>query len=178
MSVPLHPALVHLPLGLALLLPVGALVALVITWRRGPSRGLVTALVVAQALLVGSGFVSMQVGEADEERVEAVVPEPALEGHEERAQVMVLVGAVVLVAFAAAWLLARRPAAHRPALGLAAAGTIAVAVLALGVGHSGGELVYVHGAARALAGAGAEAATGAARVNPDRGGHVEPGDDD
>jgi len=151
MSVPLHPAIVHLPLALALLVPVGALAVTWLAWRRGPSRTLVGALVVAQVLLVGSGIVATRLGEADEERVEAIVPEAALESHEERAETFVIVGAVVLGALVVGWVGARRPRVGRALLTAATAGSLAVAGLGLAVGRSGGELVYVHGAGAAFA---------------------------
>lgn len=154
-GLPLHPAIVHLPLGLALVIPLGALVVTWLAWRRprAPegrlSRGPIAALVVAQALLVGGGLLAQAAGEQDEERVEALVAESVIERHEDQAGVFVLAGALVLGGFAAAWVLARRPRFARPTLTVAALGTVAVLALGLSVGHSGGELVYRHGAASA-----------------------------
>ena len=72
-TLPLHPALVHLPLGLAMVLPLVAFgVALAVLTRRLP-RAAFAVVVALQALLVGAGIVSMQLGERDEKRVEQVV---------------------------------------------------------------------------------------------------------
>lgn len=146
-SLPLHPAVVHLPLGLAMLMP---LIAAGFAWALW--TGLIQtrawlAVVALQALLVGVGFVAMNTGGSDEERVEAVVRESAIEQHEERAeQFMWAAGATLGLAVLVVVL--RTPAAP----GLAAAvtvATLAVAGMGLRVGHAGGELVYVHGAASA-----------------------------
>jgi len=147
-GLPLHPALVHLPLGLAILIPLGALVVTVLAWRGRAGRALFATLAVAQAALVISGWVAMQAGESDEDKVEKVVAKATIHEHEEGAETFVVVGAGVLVALGAAAVLARRPIG-RVLVSVGAAGTLAVAGLALAVGHSGGELVYVHGAAQA-----------------------------
>lgn len=168
MSVPLHPAIVHIPLALAMLVPLGAIVIAALAWRRQPSRALVAVLVVFQGLLVGSGVVAMNAGESDEDRVEAVVPEPAIERHEERAEAFLIAGAAVLGTFAAAWALARRPGIGRAVLTVAAAGTLVVGGLALGVGSSGGELVYVHGAGAAFARAASAAPAGGGALGGER----------
>ena len=65
-SMPLHPAIVHLPLGLAILMP---LVATGFAWalwtgRIRPRAWL--AVVAFQALLFGSGIVATRTGEAEE----------------------------------------------------------------------------------------------------------------
>lgn len=154
-GLPLHPAIVHLPLGLALVIPLAAALVVWLAWRRPLTstgrlaRGPLTALIVAQAMLVGGGLLAEQAGEADEDRVEAVVPEAALETHEHGAERFVLAGALTLGGLAAAWLLATRPKFARPVLTTAALGTVAVLALGLAVGHSGGALVYQHGAASA-----------------------------
>src|SRR5215208_4238783 len=98
---PLHPALVHFPIVLAMLLPliaVGALLAI----RRGarPLRawGAVTAVAAALAL---TSWVAVETGEREEETVEAVVPERALESHEEAAEAFMGLAGVLLLVTAA-----------------------------------------------------------------------------
>ena len=86
MELPLHPKLVHLPIALAVLMPVltGVLwIALLRGWL--PLRAWLLA-VGAQVLLLGSSVLAMRSGENDEERVERLVPEAALEAHEEAAE--------------------------------------------------------------------------------------------
>ena len=149
-SMPLHPAIVHLPLGLAILMP---LVATGFAWalwtgRIRPRAWL--AVVALQALLFGSGIVATRTGEAEEERVENVVRESALHAHEELADQFVWAGGVTLV-LAGLVLGVWRPAAARTLAAGVVAGTVVVAGMGLRVGHAGGQLVYVNGAAAAYA---------------------------
>ncbi len=149
-SVPIHPAIVHLPLALALLVPIVALGAAVAVHRGKLPRWVWAVVLGLQAALVGSGALAMQTGERDEDRVEAIVGDSAMEAHEETAEHFVYAAAGLTVLFALGLVLPR--AAWRSgAMGLAVIGSAALAALAIGVGHSGGELVYVHGAAAAHA---------------------------
>ncbi len=166
-----HPKLVHLPIALAILMPLIAGALVLAWWRRWlPARAWFAA-VALQGLLVGSGFMAMRSGEADEEQVERVVPEAALEAHEEAAEVFVWGSVGVLAVMVLAGVLAARPAASGIAAA-AVAGTLIVLVLGYRVGAAGGDLVYRHGAAQVYAGAGA-AGTGAPGVAP-----AARGDDD
>jgi uncharacterized membrane protein len=143
---PLHPAIVHLPIALALLVPLVALFALAAA-RLGflPVRGW-AFVVLLQLLLVGSGWLALETGEEQEERVEKVVAERHIEDHAERAERLLIVAGVALVVIGAGLAPSRVGALARP-LGLAL--SLAVAALAADVGHSGGLLVYEHGAAAA-----------------------------
>lgn len=164
-----HPKVVHLPIALAVLMPLVAGGLALAWWRKWlPRRAWVVAIVL-QGLLVASGVVAMNTGEVDEDRVERVVAEEHIEEHEEAAEVFVW-GSVAVLAFAIA---AGAIKKERPALALTAAATIGtLVVFGLGyrVGEAGGELVYEHGAANAYA-----AAPGA----PQRAlGHDDDDDDD
>lgn len=146
---PLHPAVVHLPLALALLMP-----GLAILWLALMQRGFLpqrawAVIVLLQALLVASAWLAAETGEEQEHRVEEVVAERHIEAHEEAAERFLLVSVVGLLATGAG-LLARRAGA----VARLAATLLSFVVLAAGasVGHSGGELVYVHGAASAYTG--------------------------
>ncbi len=148
-----HPKVVHLPIALAVLMPLVS-AGLVLAWWREwlPRRAWILAAALQGVLLV-SGIVSLRTGEADEERVEAVVPEAALEAHEEAATIFVAASGIVL-ALALAAALVPKP---QVGLGLAAATALgAVVVLGLGyqVGEAGGRLVYEHGAASVHVGGG------------------------
>lgn len=150
-GLPLHPALVHLPLGLALVMP---LVALVLTWalwsRRAPRR--TWAIVVAlQAVLLAGALTALRTGEAEEDRVEGIVGEAALARHEAAAEQFVWASALTL-ALAAAALLLKDGRPMRAALVLTALASVIGTGLALRTGHAGGQLVYVHGAASAYSG--------------------------
>ena len=150
METPLHPMLVHLPLGLALILPLLAIAALVAWWREWVPPQTWWVIVALQALLTAGAFVAMETGEDEEHAVEAVVGHDAIHDHEEAGELFAWTSAGVLaLAFLGGAVphdMARR--------GLATAATVGtVGVLALGVwtGKKGGELVYVHGAANAYA---------------------------
>ena len=147
-GLPLHPAVVHLPIGLALALPLlAAALAWAILTRRLP-HGVWLVIVGVQAAMLAAGFVAMNTGERDEERVEKYVAETHIEAHETAAkQFMVVLGGSLLLSLLA-WGL-RRGHAARTLIAAAAALTIVVTGMALRVGHAGGQLVYVHGAAQA-----------------------------
>jgi hypothetical protein len=117
-------------------------------WRRRLPRAAFALVVALQAILVGSGIVAMQLGERDEHRAEAVVPERVIEAHEERAEIFVWAAGAVLAAAAA--VLAVPAGAAAALAGLVTAGSIAVAALGVSAGAAGGELVYRHGAASAF----------------------------
>lgn len=145
-GIPLHPLVVHFPIVLAVLLPLSALVTL---WaiRKGATarRAWLVPLGVAAALTV-SAWVATQTGEDQEDRVERVVSENALHGHEEAGEQFLWLSGI-LVVVAGAGLLSGR--AGRLARVATAVGAVALVASAVQVGHSGGELVYRHGAASA-----------------------------
>jgi len=137
--------MVHLPLALALLMPLFAAAAVWGLWTGRVGRRAWLGIAALQLLLVGTAVFAMKTGETEEDRVEAVVPEGAIHQHEEYAEQFTWGAAVVLglalVAFA--------PLAGRSIAVVTLVGTIAVAGLALRVGHAGGQLVYVHNAGAA-----------------------------
>ncbi|MDJ0786888.1 MAG: hypothetical protein QNK05_08755 [Myxococcota bacterium] len=143
---PLHPAVVHLPIALALLVPIFA-VSSVLQARLTGSAGRSWLVVVAlQVLLVGSGWMAVETGEHEEERVEAVVAERPIEAHEEAGERFQLAGAAALVLIGAGLAPGRAGGAAR---GLALVATLVVLFLGIEAGRLGGELVYEHGAANA-----------------------------
>lgn len=158
---PLHPKLVHLPVALALLMPL-LTAALLWAWRsrRVSQRGWMVAAAL-QCLLVGSAIVALRAGQQDEERIERAVPESAIEAHEEAAEGFVWTAAAVLAVFLASAVLRRQGPAQ--ALGaLAWVGTVAVLGLGIRAGEAGGRLVYQYGAAAVYATGGGAAPGGAA----------------
>jgi hypothetical protein len=159
-TLPLHPALVHVPLGLAFALPPIAAGLAVAIWRGRLPRASFGALVGLQVILVGAGLVAMQLGERDEGRVRHVVAERLVEAHEERAEAFVWAAGAVLAGAVAVLVV---PAGAAPALAAAvAAGTLGVAALGVAAGSAGGELVYRHGAAAAYLPPGAPGAAAGA----------------
>jgi hypothetical protein len=143
---PLHPAVVHLPIAIAVLIPLVAIGALVFIRRGARPRtawGLTVGLLAALLL---SGWVSLQTGEQQEERVEDVVAERSIHTHEEAAEVFLVVTATVLVIGLAGLAPGRLGQAGRWAATL---GTIGILGAGWNVGHTGGMLVYRDGAASA-----------------------------
>ncbi len=143
---PLHPAVVHFPIVLTFLLPLAALGAL---WHRRQYPGARGAWMLTTALagaLTASAWLAVQTGERDEEGVERVVPEAPLEEHEEAAERFLLLSAGVLLVAGAGLLRGRIGTAARLVTTAGAFGLVVAGAL---VGHSGGELVYRHGAAAA-----------------------------
>jgi hypothetical protein len=148
-TVPLHPALVHVPLGLAFVLPIVAAGLAFALWRGVVPRRVWLVAVALQALLLAGGAAALRTGEGDEKRVAAVVGKSLVEAHEHGAELFVLAAAVVLGLTLAVLAVPRRAAAGFAAI--ATAGTLVVVGLAYRTGKAGGELVYVRGAAKAYA---------------------------
>lgn len=153
-----HPRVVHVPIALSVLMPLVA-GGLGLAWWRGwlPARSWIVA-VALQAVLLGSGVLAIRTGQAEEDRVERVVPESAIEEHEEAAEVFLWSAGGVLGVMALALAGARRRAGL-PIAAAATLGTLVVLGLGYRTGKAGGELVYRHGAARAYAAADVSPAT-------------------
>ncbi|MEQ9398787.1 MAG: DUF2231 domain-containing protein [Longimicrobiales bacterium] len=148
MPQPLHPAVVHFPIVFSVLLPVMAAVAIVLI-RRGtrPSRVWLPVVAVS-VVLTGSTWIAIQTGKNEEERVEQVVSESAIETHEEAAEVFLPLSAGLLLLVGAGLLDNRSGGVFRY---VALGGALLLLAQGFRVGHSGGELVYRHGAASAYA---------------------------
>lgn len=156
---PLHPAAVHLPLALAALLPLLALPAVAAIHARFLSGRVWVAVPLLAALMAGGAWLALETGEHEEDRAERVVAERYIGDHEERAEVFTALAA----ALAAVSLTGLIPG---PLGNLGRIVTAGLSIVTLGfaisVGHSGGQLVYRHGAAQAYA---QDAAAGVARLD-------------
>ncbi len=152
MDLPLHPKIVHLPIALAVLMPLLTGGVLLAIWRDWLPRRTWSLVFVGQLLLVGSGVLALRTGEGDEERVEKVVPEAAIEGHAEAGERFVW-GGGVLLGLSLLPLLLRGRRAHLVAGAATFAGTLVVLGLGYQVGQKGGELIYVHNAGAAFSSA-------------------------
>ncbi len=157
LPVPLHPIVVHFPMAVAVLLPISAAVAIWAIHRGAvPLRAWAVPAALAVAL-TGSALVAMETGEAEEERVEAVVGDAPIHEHEEAAERFLLFSGVVALVAGLGLLSGSVGAAARL---VASAGTLVVLVAGVLVGSAGGKLVYEHGAAKAyVSSAGAPATT-------------------
>lgn len=143
---PLHPAVVHFPMVLVVLLPIAALVAIWAIRRGGSARWSWAVPLGLAAALTLSAWVALQTGEAEEERVERVVAEPALHEHEEAGERFFVLSGVLLLIAAAGMVGGTVGRAGRI---LSTVGSIGLVFAGVQVGAAGGELVYQHGAASA-----------------------------
>jgi hypothetical protein len=163
---PLHPAVVHLPIALTLLLPpfaIGALWAIHRGARPLRAWGIATALFAALTL---SAWAAVETGEQADEQVERVVAEAPIETHEEAAEGFLVMSLAVLSVALVGLRTGRLGAGAR------IAGTLGALVLVGAgwrVGHSGGALVYQHGAAAAYATGSGAASGGVVRAVSDGG---------
>ena len=143
-----HPKLVHLPLGLAMVMPLIAAFLALGWWRGWFSLRLWGLAVGLQVLLVGSTYLAMEAGEDEEDRVEEVVSHDLIHEHEEAAEGFMTSTIVVLVLMGAALALSKKKAGL-PLAAVSVAGSLVSVGLAFRAGELGGELVYRHGAASA-----------------------------
>ena len=160
-----HPKLVHIPIALAVLMPLvasGMLFAWCQKWL--PPRAWVIA-VALQVVLVASGVLALRSGEAEAERVERVVAERFIEEHEEAAEAFVWASGGVLAVMLLALVRSSRRTGPVAAT-VATFGTLIVLGLGYRTGHAGGDLVYRHGAAQAYATGGASPGIRAAPAQP------------
>ncbi len=156
---PLHPAIVHFPIALVILLPFFAIGALWAIRRGSPIRRAWAVPVAVAAALTLSAFVALRTGDKEGERVEKVVPERVIQTHEEAAErFLVLSGVLLLVAGAG---LAGGTVGKSARL-VATVGALGLTFAGYQVGRAGGELVYQHGAANAYVTASTSGQTGAA----------------
>ncbi len=148
-TLPLHPAVVHLPIGLAFAMPLVA-IGLLLAYRLGRVRRHAFAILVGlQLVVVAAGAVAMTLGERDAKRVEPIAGEAAVDAHEDRAEAFLWTAGAVLAVSAA--LLVVPAGAVSAVAAVAAAGTIVTAALAVRTGEAGGAIVYAHGGAAAFA---------------------------
>lgn len=153
-TLPLHPKLVHLPIALAVLMPLISGGLLLAWWRDWLPRRAWWLAVALQAVLLASGLAARSTGEEDEERVERVVPHDAIEAHEEAATGFLIGGGAALALALGAALLRRESLARGVAVATVIA-TVAVTWLGFRVGEAGGRLVYQYGGGGAFSGAAA-----------------------
>lgn len=143
---PLHPAIVHFPIVLMFVLPLLAIWAIWRISRGAESRRTWALPFLAAILLAFSSWAAVATGESESEKVERVVNEQPLESHEETAELF-LYFSVGVVVIAGAGLL--RGTIGKSARILATAAAVGLTVVGARAGHSGGALVYKHGAAGA-----------------------------
>jgi hypothetical protein len=144
-DVPLHPAVVHVPLGWAILMPLVALVFTVAWWRGWATRRGWALVFGLQLLLAGAALFVKQTGEREARNARRVLVRGAVRPHSQAADYFVLASGATLAIAGLGLILRERQA--RWAAAATTLATVVVAGIAVRVGHLGGELVYVKGAA-------------------------------
>lgn len=102
---PLHPIMVHLPLALTFLLPV---LILVFAWAiraEKMNKELWLVIIGLQALVTITGYISLETGETDEEKVSAIVGKNVVNQHEEAAEIFVGTTVIALAGGIVVWFL-------------------------------------------------------------------------
>ncbi len=154
---PLHPAIVHLPVVLMILLPLFAMGALWTIRRGAPVRKAWAVPLTLAAALTLSSWAAVETGENDGERVEKVVAEEAVDSHEEAAERFFALSGVLLLITGAGLI---GGVAGQSARLVTTVGSIGLIAAGVQVGHSGGKLVYQEGAASAYTSGAAGPAAG------------------
>jgi uncharacterized membrane protein len=146
-NLPLHPAFVHVPLGIAMILPLVAAAVTIAVWKGKLPRSALALVTGLQLLLAGSGFIAMALGHREEKAAAQVAPHDDIEAHEEAGETFVWV-AVGVLALSVLPLVV--PARRTPVVAaVVIAGTLVVAGLAVNAGEKGGHLVFEYGAGAA-----------------------------
>ena len=175
-DLPLHPAVVHIPLGLAFIMPLlvlGFWIAIHKKWM--PNKSWIV-LIALQLVIFAAGLVAKETGEEDEEIVEEVVQERFIDNHSDDADYFLILSGLSALALAGG-LLPRRKfgTIFKAASLILVSGSLYYAIL---LGESGGVLVYKHGAASAHINASGGVAGNNDAASPQEGGDEEDNDND
>lgn len=155
-GLPLHPAVVHIPLGIGIIMPLLAVLLAWALWRELLPRNVLAIPALLQVLVACAGLLAVRSGLDDESYVSGIVPEWLLEQHQNAAWMYIVVACFAAVlAFGAFTLF------HAPLGRLLTAGFVLLTLLQAGlgmyVGHLGGQLVYLHNAGSAFSNPAVEA---------------------
>lgn len=146
-ELPLHPRLVHLPLGLGVALPLAAGAVGMLEARGTVSMESWWVVTGLQALLVGSTIGALRSGELARTKVKPLLPDGVLCRHRKASRVFFLTSLLTLAAMVASAFLVGKART----VGVLTSVVLGGLGLLLGAraGRTGGELVFTHGAAQA-----------------------------
>lgn len=143
---PLHPMMVHLPLGLALILPVIILTFMILIRLKKISDSMWIMIMSLQAFLVAIGHLTIATGENEEDLVRTIIDRKIVSMHELDAEMFV--GSVVIgLVISVMGYFANKKYQFKSQVAVLAISIITI-LLAVNVGRSGAALVYKHGAAQ------------------------------
>jgi hypothetical protein len=135
---PMHNALVHLPLGISIGAAVLGLALALAIWRNWLPRCALALLALLQALALIGGALAFRSGKDAGEQAE---DEAVVEEHEDRAEAFLWIEGVALAVTAAAYAARRRDLSRWGAAGAAAA-AVAAAAAGVWVGKAGGAIAH------------------------------------
>lgn len=144
---PLHPAVVHIPIAIGLLIPFLALVIFIGIKKEFFTSKTWVLVVLLQMIVVVSSVVALRTGENEEHTVEKVINEEIIEKHEDLGKKVPIASGVILIVTILGLIKNQKFATAAQIASLL--GMLGTAVLVYQAGHSGGELVYKHNAASA-----------------------------
>ncbi|MAD61205.1 MAG: hypothetical protein CMH49_06820 [Myxococcales bacterium] len=146
---PLHPKIVHIPLALAVILPMLNMTLILSWWRQWLPRRVWLISACLHAVMTFGSLVAMQTGESDLDVVEKVVNKSKITEHEEAAELFLWANVMTMLLA----LVAAIAENEKQGLQFAIICTVLSAVgafLAIEAGDYGGKLVYKYGAGRAF----------------------------
>jgi uncharacterized membrane protein len=145
---PLHPAIVHFPVALAIIFPLMAALALIFIKRGSSAINTWIPIAVLAVMVFAGTLVAKNTGGAEEDKVEEVVSRGAIHDHEENAELFAILAGITLAISLGGFLPNKWGNMARY---LTVVASLAVVFVAYQTGKSGGELVYEHGAGSAYA---------------------------
>ena len=143
LDLPLHPIVVHFPIVLGTLLPFLAILLwwAIKKWQWTPKVwSLVSAVSLVYCLFA---VTAVQLGEEDEEKVEKVISEKVIEEHEEAGELIPWLAGTLFLVSLGGFTVKYSKQAKTAMIVLSLVGVVSL----INAGHTGGELVYEHGAA-------------------------------
>jgi len=145
---PLHPAIVHIPLVLCGLVPIVAGFLAWQTWRGRGSRRAWAVAIALEAVIVLAAYVAANAGSDDAHTIAGAIPRDAIHDHASAARWFEWANDATLALLVAAAALRDKRSAIA---GFVATATAALTVaIAFRVGDLGGRIVFEHDAPAAL----------------------------
>lgn len=140
---PFHPALVHVPIGAAMFVPLLAAILILSIHKGWVSPKAWWIVVIASLVALVGGIMSYNTGEFAKDMVVGVVPDEPVEHHERLAQYfMFFIDGTLVLSLLAAFIKApKAKAIFRVLTFLVSLGMLGMSAVA---GHAGGKLLYLH----------------------------------